>query len=119
VEPFVRSAELRLRHESYDEDGRGSSRAFGLRVAGARPAYDIVGVQEYDNATDADYATASGCDDGGERIDYIVVPTDPALTSSRYVVTVATRADVDVVRWSAGRGTLAPGLGPPIEIRER
>ena len=42
---------------------------------------------------------ASGCADRGERIDYILVPTEPALTSSRYVVTIAKRADANVVRW--------------------
>jgi endonuclease/exonuclease/phosphatase family metal-dependent hydrolase len=79
---------------------------------------------------------ASGCSDRGERIDYIFVPTDPALTSSRYVVTVATRADVKVVRWRTVNARLSAierniiganplpvsdhwGLEAVIEIRDR
>jgi endonuclease/exonuclease/phosphatase family metal-dependent hydrolase len=68
---------------------------------------------------------ASGCDERGERIDYILIPTEPALTSSRYVVTIAKRADVNVVRWSTEvTGGPLPvsdhwGLEATIEIRDR
>jgi endonuclease/exonuclease/phosphatase family metal-dependent hydrolase len=43
-------------------------------------------------------SVASDCE-GRERIDYILVRNEPALTSSPYVVTIAKRADVSVVRW--------------------
>jgi endonuclease/exonuclease/phosphatase family metal-dependent hydrolase len=82
-------------------------------------------------------AARSGCA-GRERIDYVLVLTDPALTTSPFTVTVARRADVGVVRWRTERERLtelerayadATG-GPPhvsdhwgveatIEIRDR
>jgi endonuclease/exonuclease/phosphatase family metal-dependent hydrolase len=79
----------------------------------------------------------SGCRVGA-RIDYVLVITDPALTSSPYLVTVRKRSDVAVARWRVDRDRLsdlekaiADGMGGPpnvsdhfgleatIEIRDR
>jgi endonuclease/exonuclease/phosphatase family metal-dependent hydrolase len=78
---------------------------------------------------------ASGCSDEGERIDYILVPTSPRLTSSRFVVTVAKPADVGVARWRTELSRLSEferryvkspipvsdhwGVEASLEIRER
>jgi endonuclease/exonuclease/phosphatase family metal-dependent hydrolase len=79
---------------------------------------------------------ASGCSDDAERIDYILAPTEPALTSSRRVITIARRSDVKIVRWRTVRERLTDlervlagdnpppvsdhwGLEATIEIRDR
>jgi endonuclease/exonuclease/phosphatase family metal-dependent hydrolase len=47
---------------------------------------------------------AAGTDcESRERIDYLIVATDPALTTSPYLVTTRRRADVSVVRWRVDR----------------
>ena len=90
-----------------------------------------------DDCTRNSFGGGSSCGVGA-RIDYILVVTDPALTSSPYLVTVAKRSDVSVVRWRVDRDRLsewekviADGMGGPphvsdhfgleatIEIRDR
>jgi endonuclease/exonuclease/phosphatase family metal-dependent hydrolase len=78
----------------------------------------------------------SNCD-YRERIDYILAVTDPALTTSRFTVTIRKRSDVSVVRWRVQRERLTDlekvlaggrdlphvsdhfGLEATIEIRDR
>jgi endonuclease/exonuclease/phosphatase family metal-dependent hydrolase len=59
-----------------------------------------------DDCTQNSFGDGSSCS-GGARIDYILVVTDPALTSSPYLVTIAKRSDVSVVRWRVDRDRLS------------
>jgi endonuclease/exonuclease/phosphatase family metal-dependent hydrolase len=89
-----------------------------------------------DDCTRNSFGSGSDCRVGA-RIDYILIATDPAITSNPYVVTVAKPSDVSVVRWRVDRNRVSElekltaggigdvhvsdhfGLEATIEIRDR